>query len=361
MTLVTRYAQRLIPILVLLAVSLLFLTSALAQSGHWRIRNRLQLTYEFDDNIREAAADTADRIQDSSLRLLFHSQASKTGTDLRLKFSYQGGLQTYFANTIENKLINEVGASFAYSLEPFVIGARAFGRLKLYLNDTFDYATGHATGFLRLPPWSGFVSEVSFTREGLDYQNFSNFDYQANELRLAVTRSLASKLTGRVEVAAAQIDYEIPQIICLPDDRFRILSDSQQDDNLRLSLQVNYTRAFLLNFKYAFQYNDSNSCGYSYHKHQFVVIFGVPLPHNLWLRGYGAIQFKNYSEDIPPFFPTDLDTERDQSNFFIADLSKDLTPGLSAILRAAYYNNESIIRSRFYRKLLVTLGFDFRF
>lgn len=352
-----RYAQRLVPLCFLL----LLLTSALAQNGTWRIRNRLQTTYEFDDNIREAATDTVDRIQDSSLRLLFHSRASKTGEKLRLTFSYQGGLQTYFENTIENKLINEVDASLAHSINPFVIGARAFGRLKLYLNDEFDYATGYASAFLRLPPWSGFVGEISFTREGLNYQNFSNFDYQADELQLIVTRNLASRLTGRLEVMASQIDYEIPQIICRAGEQFQILNDNQQDDNLRLSLQLNYTRAFLLNLKYLFQYNDSNSCGYSYHKHQFVVIFGLPLPHKMWLRGYGALQFKDYSEEVPAFFPTDLDTERDQSNFFIVDLSKDLTPGLSAILRTAYYNNESVIRSRFYRKLLLTFGFDFRF
>lgn len=357
----TQYVQRLVPTLVLLCSSLLFLTSAFAQSGNWRIRNRLQTTYEFDDNIREAVTDTADRVQDSSLRLLFHSRASKVGEDLRLNFSYQGGLQTYIENTFENKLINEVDASVAYSIKPFVIGAKAFGRLKLYLNDEFDYATGYASGFVRLPPWSGFVGEISFAREGLNYQNFSNFDYQTNELRLTVTRSLASRLISRLAIVTSQIDYEIPQIICRPDEQFQILTDNQQDNNLRFSLQLNYTRAFLLNFKYAFQYNNSNSCGYSYDKHQFVVIFGVPLPHNMWLRGYGAIQFKDYSEAVPPFFPTDLDTERNQSNFFIADLSKDLTPGLSAILRAAYYNNESILRSRFYRKLLVTLGFDFRF
>jgi len=154
-----------------------------------------------------------------------------------------------------------------------------------------------------------------------------------------------------------QISYERVALT----ESFDFKTVKQEDDVLGLKLTLNYTKSMLLNFSYIYENNDSNSFGYSYTKHQFVLIFGLPFANSFWLRGYGAIQIKRYDEKSLPVFPTDADTEREESNFIILDLSKDLSPNFSALLRFAFYNNESTIRSRFYNKLLLTGGFDFRF
>ena len=62
-----------------------------------------------------------------------------------------------------------------------------------------------------------------------------------------------------------------------------------------------------------------------------------------------------------PVFPSDIDPERDESNFIILDLSKDFNPHLTALVRLGLYDNESVIRDLFYRKVLLTAGFDVRF
>jgi len=319
----------------------------------------LQTSYEFDDNIRENTADSLKK-SDSSLRFIFHSRASRSDANTRLAFSYQGGLQSYFRHSIENKLINEVQFSGQYRLNKLVAGVRGNGRLKIYLNHTFDYSTGSVELFFRLPPISNFFNEFAINTAGLEYQNFPGFNYSEKQLKWTISKKLSSGLTGVLELSGKSIDYHRNIIITI-EDSTDFPDIQQKDDNYKFQFKLNYTKLFLVNFNYSFQHNDSNSPGYNYTRHQFVLIVGVPLSSKTWLRGYAAAQIKIYPEEVLPIFPTDVDTEREESNFFVLDISRDLSPSLSALLRFAYYNNESVIRSRFYRKAILTAGFDFRF
>jgi hypothetical protein len=169
---------------------------------------------------------------------------------------------------------------------------------------------------------------------------------------------LSSRFSSTFEIAFRRIHYQRTLFFNPEEPNFGL---RQRDDNYKVFFQLNYTKRFLVNLSYTFQHNNSNTDVYSYDRHQIILVFGTPLVSGIWLRGYGAYQNKRYTEASIPMFPSELDPERDESNFFILDLSKDVNPGLTALLRMAFYNNESIIRSRFYRKLLLTAGFDFRF
>ncbi|MFQ5652142.1 MAG: hypothetical protein ACE5IY_19610 [bacterium] len=328
----------------------------------WRTRTRLQVSYEFDDNIRENPADSSETTGDSSLRLLFHSRATRRSARSALAFEVQGGLQTYLNNAIENKLINEIKASAATRVGAVQIGVRSSGRLKIYLSDVLDYATGAAELFLRPPGVLGFGNELRLGAEGLVYNSFPIYDSSVVRFGWTVSRKLTSRVSWRASVSRSQIFYDRNAFVFDPEpDRLEVLVRKQRDRNWQVQTHFNYTRKFLLDFTYSFQHNGSNSTGYTFDMHQFVLVFGLPLSDKLWLRVYGAAQLKDYTEDSLPIFPRDIDPERDESNFFILDLSRDLSSNLSALLRFAYYNNESVIRSRFYRKSLFMLGFDFRF
>lgn len=336
-------------------------TSIAQNKSKWRIKNRLQVVYEFDNNIREVP-QPLDRTEDSSLRFLFHSQAVRNSPKLRLVFGYRGGLQPYFENAIENKLINEFNFSAAFKLDKVVLGTRGAGRLKNYLNDVLDYATGSAELFFQFPAIARFGNEIAVTGSNVNYQNFSTFDYSEWQFKWKLWRKLSPRLTWSLEFAGKQISYI--RTILETDIGQSVLPfvDVELDDhNYILKTQLNYSKSFLVNLSYTFQHNDSKIAQYTYYKHQFTLVFGFPLRDSVWLRGYGAAQFKDYRDDAFDFFPIDIDTEKEQSNFFVLDLSKDLNPGLTALVRLAYYNNESIERGRFYRKTLLTLGFDYRF
>ena len=152
------------------------------QKPQWRVKNRLQLGYEFDDNIREVAADSLDPTKDSSLRLLFNSRATLNTPKYSIAFTYRGGLQTYAQNDIENKLINEIAASTGFRLGNVVVGLRIFGRLKNYLNDFLDYSIGSAEVYVQLPRIRNWSNEVALSAGGIDYQNFTSFNYSENQL-----------------------------------------------------------------------------------------------------------------------------------------------------------------------------------
>lgn len=328
----------------------------------WRVKNRLQLSYEFDNNIRENPSDSLDRIEDSSARFLFSSKASRSGEKIALRFTYQGGLQTYFQHSIENKLINEIRAAAILNLQEFRVGLRGAGRLKIYLNDVLNYSTGSLESFVRPPPFWGFANEFSVRRAGIEYSDFPRFDYTEIRLGWTFSRTLSRRFGWETSLFVTGINYDREAISFDPENAsLTIEPRKQNDDAIRLLTRFSYSKSFLFSFSYSLEYNDSNSYGYTFSKHQFVLVTGIPLPRGIWLRGYGALQFKNYSEETLPMFPTDLDTEREESNFFVLDLSKDLNRGTTALLRFAYYNNESVIRSRFYSKFLLTTGFDFRF
>lgn len=355
-------ARAAIQLLLLLFLILRFYSDAFGQQpGKWRVKNRLQTSYEFDNNIRENPSDLQANIDDSSLRFIFHSQASRTNPRSRFTFSYQGGLQSYLQNSIENKLINDVQFSGSRKLGRALAGVRGRGRLKLYLNDVLDYSSGSIELFFRPPNIFNFGNEFALKASGIAYQNFPAFDYSANEFRWSVSRKLSSRLIGAFILSGTEVKYDRPALSFNPVDSLRVNNFDQKDRLLNAQWQLNYTKSFLVNFKYLFQYNNSNSFGYSFFKHQFVLILGFPVTRTIWLRGYTLFQFKNYSEKAIPIFPTDVDTEREESNFFVLDISRDFKPNLTALVRFAYYNNESIIRSQFYRKLLITTGFDFRF
>jgi len=331
------------------------------QKPQWRVKNRLQLGYEFDDNIREVAADSLDPTEDSSLRLLFNSRATLNTPKYSIAFTYRGGLQTYAQNDIENKLINEISASAGFRMDKVVVGLRIFGRLKNYLNDVLDYSTGSAEVYVQLPRFFNWNNEFALSASGIDYQNFTSFNYSENQLKWRFSRRIFRRVSVSMQLAGRQVRFDRSAVKISEDFTTTLLTKRQKDHIYQLQLQFNYTKSFLINLAYSLQKNSSNSSGYGFTRHQFTLTFGLPLSGGVWLRGFAAAQFKDYSENLRLLFPIDVDTEREDSNFFTVDLSKDLNRSVTVLLRFASYNNESVLRNVFYRKNIFTLGLDLRF
>lgn len=327
----------------------------------WRTKTRVQSSFEFDDNIREAPGDSSSLLEDSSLRLIFHSKATRTSKQSRLALEYKGGLQTYLQNEIENKLVNEIKVGTHLNIGRLQFGARGNGRLKIYLNDVLDYASGNLEIFARRPTVGNLRAEIGLKADAISYQTHSIYNVRAAQIRGALARRIAHGLNLKLALARSTRFYDrFALAFESAVDNLQVTGTRQKDRSWQIRALATYSRGFLVNVNYEFQHLDSNSFGYAFHRHQLSVVFGVPLSRKTWLRGFAALQIKKYSEESLPIFPTDVDTERDESNFIIIDLSRDLTANLTAIARLATYSNESIIRDRFYRKSLLTLGFDFR-
>ena len=51
----------------------------------------------------------------------------------------------------------------------------------------------------------------------------------------------------------------------------------------------------------------------------------------------------------------------EESNFIVLDASRDISSSLTALVRFAWYKNESPWASLYYEKFLVNLGLELRF
>ncbi len=331
------------------------------QQSKWRTKNRLQTSVEFDDNIRESPPDSAFQISAASVKFLAHARASRAGRKTRIVLNYQAGLQGYPDHSLENKLINEAAASSTFRLGRFQLGLQAEGRLKIYLNDVLDYSTGALQATLGLPVIAGLRPLIGIRRAGIDYQNFPSFDYDDTTLDLTFAGKLRGNSTWNIAFSRSRVNYARSLITVRPDGSLFFSEEAQSDLTLGFKASLGYVKKFLINLSYTFRDNDSNGLGFTYTRHQITAVFGMPLSRSIWLRAFAAGQFKMYRDEGPPIFPLDIDTERDESSFFILDLSKDLSANLTLVTRLAYYNNESVIRNRFYQKTLLSTGFDFRF
>lgn len=344
----------------------LFCANGFATNGgqtKWRLKNRLQTSYEFDDNIREDPGAPDSLVSDNSLRLLFQSSASLNHPKTQVRFNYKGGFQSYFENKVENKLVHDVDGSLAWRFGNFVLGARFEARLKLYLNRDLDYSSGSVQSFFQFPGFARMSNEIAVGRSGIDYQNSTDFDNSDTNLSWQISRNLSKSVSCRVApgLSIRRYDQRLAFVVSGTNGNIQVaLPEKQKDTSMMFLAHLGYSGRFFFRLSYHFQSNRSNSDIFDYSRHQVSLALGTPLPAEFLLRFYAAAQFKHYSINNARQ-PVSADPERNESNFAILDLSRDFRTQLTALLRFAYYNNESVIRERFYRKKLVTFGLDFRF
>ena len=125
------------------------------------------------------------------------------------------------------------------------------------------------------------------------------------------------------------------------------------------TLSLHDALPILLNLSANHERYHSNSYGYEYRK-QYLTILVAKNFYGFLIRGVGEWQKKKYLDELLPAWPLELDTEREQSNFLVLDLSRDVTSSLTCVIRFAWYENESPWASFYYNKRLVNAGVEFR-
>jgi hypothetical protein len=123
---------------------------------------------------------------------------------------------------------------------------------------------------------------------------------------------------------------------------------------------MTYGRKLVTQLAVEAQINRSNSFGYDYTRFRASGLLGFRPAKNWLLRAAGTLQRKRYRDDLARLNIRDLDTEREQSNFLVFDISRDFSAEISLLARAAIYNNESTVPGVFYRKMLYFTGLEVR-
>lgn len=330
--------------------------TAFSQS-RWRISNRFQTLFEHDNNVEESIRDA---LAAQSVRFLFQARATRIGQQSQINFSYQGGLQIYNDFVIENKLINEGQINYFFNVLPRLkLGVRAFGRLKLFLNRETDYALGYVSPFLQMQLSKKLTVQTGVRQENLDYAKSNYYDYKSPSVFVEMTKRFSNHISISPFFSYATYSYNRPVFQLFPTFS-EVYAPKQRDHATLFSLRADWLwKGWLVNLSANYERYNSNSYGYEYRKQYITAMIGKNF-RGFLIRAVGEWQRKKYLDDLLPAWPLELDTEREQSNFLVLDLSRDVTSSLTCVIRFAWYKNESPWASFYYNKRLINAGVEFR-
>ena len=323
----------------------------------WRFNNRIQLLTENDSNVEEALTGEKSA---RSLRFMIHTKINRHQKTFSFNFAHQGGLQLYNGLARENKLIDEITGRFLLNMTPVIkLGFQAFGRIKIYLNGDSDYAIGHFAPYLQLNLPLSLILQTGYRSEGLDYAKSDNHDTSSPSYFFQISRRIAKDLSITPEFTFGNVLFERPAYTMSPDWGWIPTDKKQEDRRYTIGLNADwFWRGFLLNVSYRYEDYRSNSYGFDMNRHVVDVIFAKNIGGFL-VRSYASFQKKSYLDDLLPFWPLELDTEKEESNFLILDISYDF-PLFTLLTSFAWYKNESPWATLYYEKWLVNFGIEFR-
>jgi hypothetical protein len=326
----------------------------------WNFSNRLQLGWEIDSNVQEALRHAE---QARSLRLIFDSRSHRYGKIVSLHFSYHSGLQTYWKYARENKLINEASGKVTFRLNKRLeTGVQVWGRLKLFLSQDTDYALGQLSPFLQAKLPGQLFLQSGWRVENLDYAESDYYDYSSPAFYCQLGIPIVQDLTVSPEFSFGKVQLDRPAYRLTAGPQNWLPTTGRQSDKMYIySIRVDWLwHGLLINSSYSFESYRSNSYGFNFNRHQMTLMFARKLT-SILVRGYGTIQKKSYLDAFLPFWLLELDSEKEESNFAVLDLSRDLSSSLTLNLRAAWYKNESPWASLYYQKRMINLGMEIRF
>lgn len=334
---------------------------SVAQNTHdnWHWKHRLQWGVDYDSNVAEARIN---RQSDGLTKLILESQGKLTSQSYLIHLQYHGGLQYYFQTAAEHKIAQDASGTFIYQVAPKIrFGTVLWGRFKYFNGYDWHYLIKSTELFLTFNVLASQL-RTAYENEGLNYLKYHRFDFNTHHFTLSLIKRIGPILTGQVKSGYRLINFQRNAISPKSQGLYiDYLDFRQQDDHYYFSIQGSIQKKALSNFQYRYSRNLSNSYGFSYRQHRATLSLVCPLHEKWLLRIYGGLQRKKYDEALNKIIQTELDTEREISNFFITDFSTDLTDKLSLLLRYSWYNNESPLPGRYYQKTILSCSFEYRF
>lgn len=325
-----------------------------AQSG-WQLASRLQTGMEYDNNIYESTS----RATATSLgRVLMQTRATNTSGRWRVALEYTGAFLLYHDHHDENKVLQEAAGSVTWAGKALKLYGRGQGHLKLYLENPADYGTTSGTLGAIFPLGKRLALEAGLETGQLDYAGSDDFDFTFNGAFAALRPQLGAHLTGEAALTFRKLNYVSAFFLNTPTS---LETELQTDDFAALRFAASYSRTMLLQGRLELQRNRSNRRALEYNRVQIHLLAGYPFAPRWLFRTSLLWQNKSYLEVAPPLSLPELDPEREQSNHLILDLSHDLSRTTTLLLRFSQHNNESPVRSLFYRKTMLFTGFEMRF
>jgi hypothetical protein len=333
-------------------------SAANAERSRWNLAHRLQGGWEYDSNIYESPSR---RAASGSARFLLSTRGDRRANRWHVLYNYAAALQTYPGYGNENKLSHDVQGKAGARINSWLhLSAKAGATLKFYLENAADYGatSGNMAASFLLP--HNLIAELSGETGQLDYAATDLYDFTFKGGEVTLRRRWSAN--GVIELMLNRRTLLYQRRAFEYNQRQGLLAKNipQRDALTTMRAAVTHGRKIVAQVAIEAQINRSNSFGYDFSRFRLSGLLGFRPARNWMLRAAGLLQNKRYRDDLARLNLRDLDTEREQSNFLVVDLSRDLSPEISLVTRAAFYDNESIVPGRFYQKTLLFLGLEIR-
>ncbi|MDZ7361237.1 MAG: hypothetical protein ONB46_10990 [candidate division KSB1 bacterium] len=326
----------------------------------WNLAHRLQGGWEYDSNIYESPSR---RAASGSARFLLSTHGDRRANRWHILYNYAAALQTYPSHGNENKLSHDLHGKAGARVNSWLhLSAKAGATLKFYLENAADYGatSGSAAASFFLP--HHLVAELGGETGQLDYAATDLYDFTFTGVEITLQRRWPRHRPGVIELLLNRRTLLYQRRAFEYNQTAGLLAKNtvQRDALTTMRAAVTHGRKIVAQVAVEAQINRSNSFGYDFSRFRLSGLLGFRPAQRWMFRAAGLLQYKRYRDDLARLNLRDLDTEREQSNFLVIDLSRDLSPEISLVTRAAFYNNESIVPGKFYHKTLLFLGLESR-
>ena len=343
-----------------LSVRIFLILLGLYVSGLAQIRaqNRVQIGLEQDNNVLESLSHAQ---SDQSARLLVSTRAWWQHSHGQVSLSGQAGLQGYRQIHNDHKSIQQLMMTSRFNVSGIRLGIKGWVRNKVYFNKNHDYTVWGGAPFWSVPFFDIHTVSVGVETERLVYSSFPRYNYH----RLGVTGLLRTRLSRQLLISALIID-----------DRYRVnrpaleyhstsftwqtLGEDLENRETRVGMSVDWYRGWLLQASMFYGNNRSNSQGFAFRR--WILSLNMSREFKTVLaRLLIYLQNKTFTDDHFPALPVDIDSEREESNFIIFDLSFPVFSSTTLSSRISWYRNASPFPVYYYDKVLFDIGLEYRF
>ncbi|MBN2011260.1 hypothetical protein JW960_18090 [candidate division KSB1 bacterium] len=326
-------------------------------AGNWK--HRVQAGVELDNNVTESTHDPETA---SSVRLIYQGDVKCSQKHLNFSSQWSGGYQAYNPLLRENKGVGEYTLACSYRFNrSWGIGLNNFLRGKAFERKPIRYFVWSASGYSYIQLPAGYQIIGGFRHHMLDYSGYEIYDFSGNELFAVLFKSFSREWELEFEFDRSKLFYDRVSYVKNPHNVFGIIGKDPQTDQIqRLLLTLQHCGAILWKTSCGIEDNQSNSYSFSYQSMWVTSSFSMRIARDYIVRLYGMLQRKRYTERFGPDIADELDSESRNSNFLIFDISRNLSSWQSIFIRVNIYDNESTLRSYYYKKNTITIGSEFR-
>ena len=347
----------------LMVIVLLLLLNGTGRAQDWQWETRLDVSFVRDDNVFESLIDQQN---DNLIQLLLESQGhGLLFKRLFLSLNYQGGMEAYTRFREENRILNDL----SWTVSSKLIDGLSLGTAVQIRDKRFFHAS-RGYGFYRFSPFLKYklthgLSAILYTHlYKLDRTEGTNFDHRYHSGSFSLEFIPNPKIHWEIQATLGQFRFQRAAFdyLSIGSNTYEWIDkgELQLDRQIEFALAMEVYQWAYLRIRFSYGRILSNSYGYSHYTPRIEIVGAKGLIWKTTLRLYWTLFRKIYTDPLQPIIQVHPDTETDENQLMLADLSKDFLETVSLWIRFAWYRNESPFRNLYYEKVRLSMGMSTR-